>query len=256
MSVNINSEIYNIKEIIGKGGFGIVYKLEKDNKYYALKKILIINSNEKEISKIKEEVDILSSFNNEYIVKYYSSFFEKDYFNILMEYAGNSNLKQFILKYKNQECFIEEEIIKKIILQICFALKEIHKKKLIHRDLTPENIFINENNNNIKIGDFGISKRLDSNNNYAKTMAGKFQYLAPEIIKGKKYTNKVDIYSFGCIIYELFTLNEYYIDIVIDHHDGKINTDIYNPKWQTIIDLLLKNDYHERPTVEEIYRYL
>ena len=87
-------------------------------------------------------------------------------------------------------------------------------------------------------------------------MAGKFQYLAPEIIKGKKYTNKVDIYSFGCIIYELFTLNEYYIDIVIDHHDGKINTDIYNPKWQTIIDLLLKNDYHERPTVEEIYNYI
>ena len=64
MSIKIDSEIYEKKEEIGKGGFGIVYKLQKDNEYYALKKILIINSTEKEINYIKEEVDILSSFDN------------------------------------------------------------------------------------------------------------------------------------------------------------------------------------------------
>ena len=128
MSVKIDSETYKIKEVLGKGGFGIVYKLEKDNKYYALKKILITNSTEEDISQIKKEIHILSSFNNEYIVKYYSSFFDKEYCNILMEYAGKSNLKQFINSYNNKGCFIEEEIIIDIIKQICLALEEIHKK--------------------------------------------------------------------------------------------------------------------------------
>ena len=78
-----------------------------------------------------------------------------------MEYGGEINLKQYI---ENKEELIEEKIIKDIVLQICIGLKEIHKNNIIHRDLTPDNIFINKNNK-IKIGDFGISK---INIDYAK----------------------------------------------------------------------------------------
>ena len=120
--------------------------------------------------------------------------------------------------------------------------------KLIHRDLTPENIFIDENNK-IKIGDFGVSKKLDTYNKYARTNTGKYHYNAPEIEKDQKYDYKADIYSLGCIIYELFTLNEYYIDTKIDGKDGKIDTDIFNPKWQLLIESLLKKNYHERPNI-------
>ena len=63
-----------------------------------------------------------------------------------MEYGGDSNLKQFIKKYKDKEQLIEENIIENIIKQIILGLKAIHNEKLIHRDLTPENIFINEKN--------------------------------------------------------------------------------------------------------------
>ena len=251
----IKTEICEKKEKIENRGFGIVYKLQKDDKYYALKQILISNLTKEEINHMKKEVDILTSLENEYIVKYYCSFLEKDYFNLLMGYAGNTNLKQFINGYKNKGSFIEEEKIKNIIFQICLALKEIHKSNLTHRDLTPENIFIDENNK-IKIGYFDVPKSLNQNNNYAKTITGKYQYFAPEILKGKKYNNKVDIYSFGCIIYELFTLNKYYQDKIIDNKEGKINTYIYNPKWQALIELLLKNNYHERPTAEEIYKFI
>ena len=251
----LKTEICEKKEKIENGRFGMVYKLQKDDKYYALKQILISNLTKEEINHMKKEVDILTSLENEYIVKYYCSFLEKDYFNLLMGYAGNTNLKQFINGYKNKGSFIEEEKIKNIIVQICLALKEIHKSNLTHRDLTPENIFIDENNK-IKIGYFDVPKSLNQNNNYAKTITGKYQYFAPEILKGKKYNNKVDIYSFGCIIYELFTLNKYYQDKIIDNKEGKINTYIYNPKWQALIELLLKNNYHERPTAEEIYKFI
>ena len=172
-----------------------------------------------------------------------------------MEYGGNNNLKQFILNQKKKNQYIEEKIIKDIVIQICSGLKEIHKANIIHRDLTPENIFINQNNK-IKIGDFGVSKQLNTNNKYAKTDTGKEHYKAPEIIKNEKYDIRCDIYSLGCIIYELFTLNEYYIDKYFDDKDGKIDIELYNPKWQKLINSLLKKKYNERPFIDEIYNEL
>ena len=240
---------YKIIEKLGEGGFGIVYLVEKDNKQYALKKS-IKKLKKEEIEHVKKIIDTLSKINNEYLIKYYTTFIKNDSFNILMEYAGKTNLKQFIDDYKNKGEFIDEYIIKDIILQICKGLEEIHDNKIIHRDLTPDNIFINDNYK-IKIGDFGVSKIITKSDNYANTQIGKYNYLAPEILTGKGYNNKIDIYSLGCIIYELFTLNEYYID-KFEGKECKINTDIYNKKYQELIDLLLKKDYHERPNIEEI----
>ena len=245
---------YKIKKTLGEGGFGIVYLVEKDNKLYALKQYKMKLKNE-EIKQIKELINILSTINNEYLIKYYNTFMVNDTLNILMEFAGNKDLKKFINEYKNKSEFIDEKIIRNIILQICKGLKEIHYHKLIHRDLTPDNIFINKNNQ-IKIGDFGISKALTSSHNYAKTRLGKSHYLAPEIERGIEYNNKVDIYSLGCILYELFTLNEYYIDKYIEEKDCKINIEIYDSKYQELIDLLLKKDYHERPDINEVIDYL
>ena len=198
-------------------------------------------------------LNILKKINNYYVIKYYDSFIEDDCFCVMMEYDGKKNLKQFIEYYKNNCELIPENIIEKIIVQICEGLKEIHKNNLIHRDLTPDNIFIDENNN-IKIGDFGISKILSNNTKYTKSQTGKYRYFAPEMELGKKYNNKVDIYSFGCIIYELFFCNEYYLD-KLEGKDFKINTDIYNQKWQDLLfELLRKQDYHERPGIEEVYK--
>ena len=100
---------------------------------------------------------------------------------------------------------IIEFIIYYIILDICSGIKEIHNKNLIHRDLKPENIFISKDYK-IKIGDFGISKQLIGTI-HAHSQVGTSYYMAPEIIKGKKYENKIDIRALGCIIYELCILN-------------------------------------------------
>ena len=206
----------NYKEIkqLGKGAFSKVVLIQKNKKIYALKKIFIKQLGKEEINNFKNEVKILSGFNSAYIVKYYDSFITKDYLNIKMEYCGD-NLKSFIKGYKDKGELIEENIIKNIISQICFRLKIIHEAKIIHRDLKPENIFISKNYTT-KIGDFGVSKILDSYHQYAQSMAGTFHYNAPEIEKGEKYDFRADIYSLGCIIYELFTLNEYYIDKLDD----------------------------------------
>ena len=180
-SLLIKNKYEEIQEL-GKGGFGRVIKVlnKLDNKYYALKEILIREETENDIKNYQKEADILSKFNCENIVKYYDSFKENEKFYILMEYCDGENLKEFINKNNNNNSLIEEKILYNIIIQICIGIKEIHKMKIIHRDLKPENIFMNENMN-IKIGDFGISKQL--NKDYSKTTnkMGSIYYMAPEI---------------------------------------------------------------------------
>ena len=249
------SDNYKVIKEIGKGGFSQVFLVKRMKYYYAMKKINISNLNKEEIEKAENEIKILSKFNSDYIVKYYDSYKEDNYLVIIMEFVGEMNLKDFIKQQKDKNELIEEKIIQKIIIQICLGLKEIHKAKIIHRDLTPENIFINKLNK-IKIGDFGISKILNPDINLANSIIGKYNYLAPEIQNRKNYDYKVDIYSLGCIIYELFTLNEYYTDKEIDKNEAKINIDIYNKKWQDLIDLLLHENCNERPDAQKIYDYI
>ena len=241
-----------IKEL-GQGTLGKVYLVQKDNKYYALKKIYIKDINKIDDDSFLNEIKNLSKFNFKYIVKFYEFYIKSDNLNVVMEYAGDLNLQKFIKKYKNNGELIKEKVIIRIINQICLGLKEIHKNNIIHRDLTPKNIFINENNLEIKIGDFDIlSKMLKTNKNYAISNVEKFKYSAPEIIKEEENDKKADIYSLGCILYELFTLNEYYTDKYFNKKEIKINIEIYNKKWQDTLDLLLRENPNNRPDIEEI----
>ena len=234
MSIYINGIIYEIKKKLGQGGYGEVYQVlnESDNKYYALKEFPIKGETEDNIQAIKKEAQILSKFNHRNIVKYYDSLEKDDKFFIFMEYCDVHNLNFFINKHKEKSELIEEKIIYNIIKQICLGLKEIHSKNIIHRDLKPENIFMNKNNE-IKIGDFGISKELNSYKAITKTNnnLGTLYYIAPEILKNGKYNNKADIWSLGCIIYELFNLDFYFLNNMM-HEIKKINENIYNSKWQ------------------------
>lgn len=254
---------YKILKEIGRGAFGSVYKImnKNDKKIYALKKIVLTGQNKVDLDSIKNEALILKTINNENIVKFYDSFFFNNSFYLIMEYCGNSDLKSFINKHKNKNQLISEIVINVIIKGLCNGIKAIHDKKLIHRDLKPENIFISDDYN-IKIGDFGISKILNGTN-YAQTFAGSLSYMAPEMINGKKYNNKVDIWSFGCIIYELSTCkicfsDESIINLVNKINSGvhgKIDTSHYTDGLQNLIDLSLKADFKERGSIEDIINY-
>ena len=251
----INKDYKIIKEL-GKGGFGSVYQIlsKFDNNYYAIKVIPIKDETKEKIKSLEKEAEILSKFNCENIVKYYDS--SKDFNNIyiLMEYCDGDNLRNFINKHINNSILIKENILINIIKQLCIGIKEIHDNKIIHRDLKPENIFIDKNMN-IKIGDFGISKQL--NNTYALTSkkVASIDYVSPEILKNGIFNEKSDIYSLGCIIYELFNLSIYFKDKLSDEIK-KINTDIYNDKWQILIDSLLQPDYKKRFDIYQVNQFL
>ena len=265
----IDSHEYKIVEEIGEGGSSKVYKVlnNEDNKFYAIK---VKNNQVKEsFSIFQNEVQNISKFNNKNIVRYYSSKNDGKKFYILMEYCDGLNLEQFLEKHKtknnennenkenkeNKVKLIEEDILYNIIKQICSGIKEIHDKNIIHRDLKPSNIFINKDNE-IKVGDFGISKQLDNvkTTTYTKKGAGTLFYSAPEILKKSKYNKKADMYSLGCIIYELFTLSEYHSDKMGD--EIKPLDQKYDPNWQKLINSLLDVDIVKRFDINEVNDYI
>ena len=199
-SIKIKKKEFAIIKELGKGGFGkVVQALSKsDNKSYAIKVIPIKGETIEKIKGYQNEADILSKFNCNNIVKYYDSSKDGNNIYILMELCKGENLRSFIDKNMNDNTLIQEDILSNIISQLCHGIKIIHDKKIIHRDLKPDNIFINDNMI-IKIGDFGISKQLNSYKTYSlKTKKlGSEYYAAPEIIYDGTYNEKSDIWSLG-----------------------------------------------------------
>ena len=258
MSIKIKKKEYIIIKELGKGGFGkVVQVLSKSgNQPYAIKVIPIKGESKEKIKGFHKEADILSKFNCENIVKYYDLSKDGNNIYILMELCNGGNLRNFIDKNMNDNALIEENILYNIISQLCHGIKEIHDKKIIHRDLKPENIFMNENMN-VKIGDFGISKEFNTYKTHELTTKklGSEYYASPEIIDGGKYNGKSDIYSLGCIIYELFNLSIYYKDL-IRRKIKKIDSKIYNNRWQILIDSLLEPEYNKRFDIYQVIKFL
>lgn len=118
-----------------------------------------------------------------------------------MEFCDGSTIKSYMDEHKKINQLIKKETIYKFILDICKGLKEIPSKNIIHKDIKPDYLFLTKDLK-VKIGDFGISKRLNDSTEYARTAFGQIMYMPPEEMRRQKYNNK----TLGCVIHELCTL--------------------------------------------------
>lgn len=103
-----------------------------------------------------------------------------------MEYCSGGDLGTHIKKQRRAKSYNSEDLVWKIFAQIISALSECHSRKILHRDLKPANIFI-DSNNNVKLGDFGLSKMMGEYTQFAKTHVGTPYYMSPEQIKEIPY---------------------------------------------------------------------
>eukprot|EP00923_Selenidium_pygospionis_P037146 GHVN01065092.1.p1 GENE.GHVN01065092.1~~GHVN01065092.1.p1 ORF type:complete len:379 (+),score=60.46 GHVN01065092.1:123-1139(+) len=137
----------------------------------------------------------------------------------------------------------------------------MHEKHVLHRDLKPHNFFLNSNGR-IKIGDFGIARLLESTCAFANTQIGTPYYLSPEICGGSPYTFSSDIWSLGCVLYEMTNLKLPFAASDLKTLMGKItSTDltspissVYSPELRSLCLSMLNKDSAQRPSAEQICR--
>ena len=192
---------------LGKGVFGSVYLVTRkmDGNIYAMKSVNIGKLNKKEKESALNEIRILASLSHPNIIGYKEAFFDEysNTLNIVMEYAEEGDLEQKIKYNLRKRLNFDESTIWGWIIQLLKGIKYLHDNKIMHRDLKSANIFIMKNGL-LKLGDLNVSKIAKYG--MAKTQTGTPYYCSPEIWKEKPYDYKSDIWSLGCIIYEICSL--------------------------------------------------
>lgn len=197
---------YTIKECIGKGKFSVVYKAEQAGKQYALKKVQIFDMMSiRAREKCLKEIRLLQSMQHPNIVRYIDSFILQNELIIVLEWAEGGDLKNLIRRVRKANKIFSERQIWNYAAQMTAGLQHMHEKRVMHRDLKPANIMLTKDNR-INIGDLGLSRFFTSQTFEAFSKVGTPLYMSPEVLQGDGYNFSADVWSLGCILYELCML--------------------------------------------------
>ncbi|PGH13345.1 NEK protein kinase [Polytolypa hystricis UAMH7299] len=276
---------YEVLERIGSGSFGIIRKVKRKSDGYILcrKEINYVKMTQKEREQLTAEFNILSSLRHPNIVAYYHREHLKmsqDLY-LYMEYCGGGDLSMVIKNLKATNKYAEEEFVWRMFAQIVTALYRCHygaappeagsnvlgpapttkpaglkgkqaQVMILHRDLKPENIFLGADQA-VKLGDFGLAKLMRSHD-FASTYVGTPFYMSPEICAAEKYTLHSDIWSLGCIMYELCQKEppfnaRTHIQLIQKIREGKFAPlpDVYSAELKGIIASCLRVNPDHRP---------
>ncbi|MGE8079208.1 Stk1 family PASTA domain-containing Ser/Thr kinase [Peribacillus loiseleuriae] len=247
---------YKLLEMVGGGGMANVY-LAQDmilEREVALKILRMdFNNDEEFIKRFNREAQSATSLTHPNIVSIYDVGEEDDIYYIVMEYVRGLTLKQYIQKFYPVP--IEKAL--DILKQITSAISQAHHNGIIHRDIKPQNILIDDHGN-VKITDFGIALALSATNiTQTNAVLGSVHYLSPEQARGGMANNKSDIYSLGIVMFELLTgrlpfSGESAVSIALKH----LQTETPSPKrWNPSIPQSVENIILKATAKDSYYRY-
>lgn len=172
-----------------------------EGKYYAVKWV------EESDSTADMEIEIAASvrFASPFLVKYYESFKEEGKVFIVMELCEQGDMNGLLATVSKNGLMFKKDKVMNIMIQLLLGVEELHNHDMIHRDIKPENTFI-DTDHNLKIGDFGLLRQLESSSKKTHSVTGTPFFMAPEIFRGEHYNNKVDIWALGVMLYQICAL--------------------------------------------------
>ena len=260
------TDYYELKEVIGKGKFGVVnLGIHKKTQQQVAVKIINKDSiktvEDKELVRI--EIGILKLCHHPNVVRLLDHLENEDYIFIVMEYIEGGTLGQY---FKKKNFNFSERQASSIMSQIANGVKYLHRYGIVHRDLKPDNIMITQQNDFgvIKIMDFGLSKIVSTQEKMVDGY-GTLSYVAPEVLLRTPYNKEVDIWSMGVILYYMlcghlpFKGNKEVIiaekivndDLEFDEEEWEIRS----KKVRELISSCLKKEPEERITIDEFLNH-
>ncbi|MCJ1458419.1 G2-specific serine/threonine protein kinase [Mycoblastus sanguinarius] len=284
MAASTESEKYEVLETIGRGSFGTIRKVKRlsDGHILCRKEINYIKMSQKEREQLHAEFSILNSLKHPNIVGYYHREHLKSTqeLYLYMEYCGGGDLSKEIQKLRDRNQLADEEYVWSIFAQLVAALYRCHygvdapevgknvmgpdnalkrlglkgknQVMILHRDLKPENVFLGADNS-VKLGDFGLSKLMQSHD-FASTYVGTPFYMSPEICAAERYTLHSDIWSLGCVMYELCARTQPFnakthFHLIQKIKEGRLDPlpSLYSPELQNVIKSCLNVNPLKRP---------
>ena len=253
---------FNILSKIGEGSYSTVLKVQRieDGNIYALKRVKFYKLSEKEKENALNEIRILASVKSKNVISYKEAFFdEKDSsLGIVMEYADKGDLFQLITERKKTKNYFTEQEVWKIFIQLLNGLKALHDFKILHRDIKSANVFLFKGGI-CKLGDLNVSKVARKGLGYTQT--GTPYYASPEVWEEKPYDSKSDVWSLGCVMYEMITLRppfqaksmeELYKKVMRGNYPRIPSK--YSEDLSDAIKLMIQVEAGARPSCEELLK--
>ncbi|KXS16504.1 kinase-like protein [Gonapodya prolifera JEL478] len=259
--------VYHIERKIGKGQFSTVYRAKRsdDGTIVALKRVPLGDMvDEKARADCIKEIDLLKSLDHPNVVRHYESFLESRELVIVLELADAGDLGKMIKHFRAQNRLIPERTVWKYFVQVAGGLAHMHDRRVMHRDIKPANVFITAQGV-AKLGDLGLGRFFSQNTVEAHSLVGTPYYMSPERMEEKGYSFKSDIWSLGCLLYEMCALHSpFYGDKmtlyslcrkieVCDYPE--LPADIYSQELRSLIASMIQSDPASRPDAEFVYQY-
>ena len=194
-------DIYEVKQKLGKGKFGLVkLGINKETKEKVAIKVMNKNNmDSSDLELVRTEIEILKICQHPYIIKLYDIFENLDYIYIIMEYCPGGDLFSYLQK---RNFILKEEKVAIIMYKLCKAVFYMHSYGVAHRDIKPENVLLTSEGEDadIRLVDFGLSKIVGPDQKCTEPY-GTLTYCAPEIILDKPYLKSVDSWSLGVMTF-------------------------------------------------------
>eukprot|EP00742_Colponemidia_sp_Colp-10_P008843 GILJ01009603.1.p1 GENE.GILJ01009603.1~~GILJ01009603.1.p1 ORF type:complete len:597 (+),score=75.73 GILJ01009603.1:27-1817(+) len=243
---------FEVKELIGKGHYSEVYRAiaKEDNSNVALKRVQIFDMDSASRKLCQTEAYLLQTFDHPNIIKYVETFVEQNELFIVMEFAQGGDLSQLIAAKRQGGTYFDEREIWKFFYDICGGLKYMHSLRVMHRDIKPANVYIDQRGV-LKLGDLGLARYFSALSEQAFSMVGTPYYMSPEMVNGQPYSFNSDLWSLGCLLYELANLvppfhgahlNYYLLGQKINSCDYEPIQPHYSPQLRELVFRLIQVD--------------